>query len=427
MPETAIRIFSPTEGFLNEKVYAIDIKGREDARKIGPFCNNNKELMSWVRWYEKANGKKVKPHFKISGGKRRSITHFSQIIKHEVENLNEAKKTDIHKKTQKMLLKAINKLIAQNKPIPWAFNDKRLTDFPLTGNLLSDVKFAQKEYVITPPFTKKYSLDIGLIGNIIYRKPVILGAIEIENTHDVDLLKTLIVKSLGFPLLTIDIKGVDYNEITEEWCLKRLTETTFNSDDNRRRNYVYLHNMLYPVYLSNFNKFEIGPNHQYIIFIADKDQAKLIRTIEQLKISLKLSNESVKIQSTKKNINDKGSLSLFENEGALAGPNWRDYNENLLIRLIIKRPIHKNGQIYIFHLILTQLLTLHFNCLVGYKFNSGTRNSEKEETIWMATRKHLNPKKNPKYIFERKRFCPKRVSEPINEIISIIPQAFAQK
>lgn len=424
MPESAIRIFSPTEGLLNEKISAIDIKGREDARKLGPFCNSQKELMHWVRWYEKSSGKKVRPHFKTYGDKTQSFRHLSKVINREIQEIEGEKKLDIHKKTQEVLIKVIKKLISERKPINWAFNDIRLSDFPLAGNLLSDVVDAQKEFKISPPFTNYYQLDIALIGNVIHSKPVILGAIEIENTHEVDLLKTLLVKSLGFPLLTVDIKDVSYKEITTEWCLQRLTETTYASEDNRRRNYVYLHNMLYPVYLSNYESWEITPKHQYIIFVVEKEFENLCNRINLLKESLKLSSESVSLMPVNLNKNDQGSITQFENEGALAGPSWRKYNEKSFIRLVVERPINKRGSIYLFHLVLTQLLTLHYNCLVGYKVNSGKSNWDHEDTIWKISRKHLNPKGNPKYIFEKKRFCPKRVSEPINEILSAIPNAF---
>jgi len=427
MPESAIRIFSPTEGLLNEKIAAIDIKGREDARKLGPFCNRKKELMHWVRWYEKSNGKKVKPHFKTYGDKTHSIRHLSNLINREIHQVEGEKKSDIHKKAQEVLLKVIKKLISARKPIKWAFKDSRLSDFPLTGNLLSEVLDAQKEFRISPPFTSYYQLDIALIGNVIHSKPVILGAIEIENTHEVDLLKTLLVKSLGFPLLTVDIKGIRYNEITEDWCLQRITETTYDSEDNRRRNYVYLHNMLYPVYLSNCDGWEITPKHQYVIFVVEKEFGRLCDTINLLKESLKLTNDSVSLMPVKLNKNDKGSITQFENEGALAGPTWKKYNEKKFIRLVVERPVDKRGNVYLFHLVLTQLLTLHYKCLVGYKVNSGKSNWDHADSIWEISRKQLNPKNNPKYIIERKRYCLKRVSEPINEILSAIPDAFIKQ
>jgi len=42
MSRSCLRIFSPIHGFLREDIEAISIKSREDARKLGPFCNSEK-------------------------------------------------------------------------------------------------------------------------------------------------------------------------------------------------------------------------------------------------------------------------------------------------------------------------------------------------------------------------------------------------
>ena len=175
---------------------------------------------------------------------------------------------------------------------------------------------------------------------------------------------------------------------------------------------------------TNYESWEITPKHQYIIFVVEKEFEDLCNKINLLKESLKLSDESVSLMPVNLNKNVRSSITQFENEGALAGPSWRKYNDKSFIRLVVERPINKQGSIYLFHLVLTQLLTLRYNCLVGYKVNSGKSNWDHKGTIWKISRKHLNPKGNPKYIFEKKRFCPKRVSEPINEILSAMPNAY---
>jgi len=37
MSDTAIRVFSPTEGLFREEIKSLDIRSREDARKVGPL------------------------------------------------------------------------------------------------------------------------------------------------------------------------------------------------------------------------------------------------------------------------------------------------------------------------------------------------------------------------------------------------------
>jgi len=422
MPDEAIRIFSATEGFLKERIKSLQIKSREDARKVGPFCNAAKELMYWVNWGTKENGEKIKPYFRRYIEGTNAIHHFQQQLQKEQQENEILKERDIHKKTQEIFLSAIKKLLLSNTPIQWAFNDQRLTDFPLTGNLLSDVQTVEKEYRIKPPFIKYYDLDIALLGEKLHNKNIILGAIEIEYTHEVDLLKSLLCKSLGFPLFTINIRYEDYDEITEEWCIKRLTETKYNSDDGRRRNYVYIHNMLYPVFLTGYEEWGVGDKHQYIIFANNNDVNSLSKCIELLKTSLSLNNNDVNFCVVNRNASDKGSNTMFENEGALTGENWKEYNPNKFIRLIIKRPKAKSGNIYKFHLVLTQLLTLHFDCLVGYKFDTGQSNFDRVNPIWEVSRREHDLSEPPNFTWHKKRFCPKRISEPIREIIKYIPK-----
>lgn len=423
MPDEAIRIFSPTEGFLKERIKSLKIKSREDARKVGPFCNDYKELMHWVNWGTRENDKKIKPYFRRYSDGRSAIAHFQQQPHNEHRETEKYKQRNVHKKVQETLLNTLTHLLKSNTPIEWAFNDQRITDFPLAGNLLSDVQTVEKEYRIVPPFINYYDLDIALLGEKLFNKKIILGAIEIEYTHEVDLLKTLLCKALGFPLLTINIRDADYDQISEEWCIRRLTETKFNSDDERRRNYVYIHNMLYPVFLSGYEGWDIGDKHQYIVFAKDKEINKLSNCVDLLKTTLSLSDSDVNFVVVNRNSADKGSNTMFENEGALTGENWKEYNPNKFIRLILKRPKIKAGSIYKFHLVLTQLLTLHVDCLVGYKFDTGQSNFDQENPIWDISRSERNYNGPPNYIWHKKRFCPKRISEPVREIIKYIPKS----
>lgn len=180
--------------------------------------------------------------------------------------------------------------------------------------------------------------------------------------------------------------------------------------------------MLYPVYLTGYESWDIGDKHQYIIFAKDDEIQKLFKYINLLKQSLSLSDDDVNFTIVKKNPKDKGSITLFENEGALAGENWEEYNPTKFIRLILKRPKVTSGKIYKFHLVLTRLLTLHIDCLVGYKFDIGKSNFEKNNPLWEVARSERNPNAPPNYIWHRKRFCPKRISEPIREIMKYIPK-----
>lgn len=177
--------------------------------------------------------------------------------------------------------------------------------------------------------------------------------------------------------------------------------------------------MLYPVYLSEYEDWGIGEKHQYVIFAKGNDYEKLGKYINKLKESLELSDEDVKLMPVKKNPRDQGSITQFENEGALVG-NWESYNSEEFVRLILKRPKRKSGNIYKFHLVLTQLLSLHFDCLVGYKYDIGKSNLDKDKHIWEITKTERNTNAPPNFIVNKKNFCPKKLSEPIREIMKYI-------
>lgn len=423
MPLSAIRIFSPIKGYLSEEVLAHNIKSREDARKLGPFCDStHSELMLWVNWGTRKNNRKTKPYFRRYAGKRETEQYFKTRIRDEFLIVEKGRTTHIHQKVQNCLISAINKLINNQIPINWGFIDNWMSDFPLTGNLLSEVVKAEKEYKIRPSFYDgEYRLDIALIGEKIYSKPIILGAIEIEYTHEAELLRTLICKSCGFPIFTLSVKDVKEEDITEEWCLQRLCETTENSEDNRRRNYIYIHNMLYPVFLSKYDGWGLNEKHQYLVFLKEEKLGELLKLLNTLKECLKLSNAEVTIMVQNLNPNDKGSVTMFENEGSIAGSDWREYNQKSFIRIVLKRPKNKTGSIYKFHLALTQLLTLRFDCLVGYKIETSHIYKDKDSQIWHLRQPEFVPGKLLP-VWHEKRFCPKRISEPVRRILELMPR-----
>jgi len=95
--------------------------------------------------------KRLRPYFRRYSEKDRSIIHLKKVLDDELTIVNNYKQNDIHSRTQEVLLSALNKLITEGKNIDWYFKDDRLSDFPLSGNLLSDVTHAVKEHKIYPP------------------------------------------------------------------------------------------------------------------------------------------------------------------------------------------------------------------------------------------------------------------------------------
>lgn len=423
MPEYAIRVFSQTSDILSEGISAFDIKSHEDAREKGPFCDSDHQLMYWKNWGKRKDGKYIKKHFSHYSDRNRPIKNFIKIIDEQIKDNLERKSETPHKKFQLLLLEIIRQKISEGSRVDWVFKDKDSADFPLKGNLLEHALTAEKEYRIHPPFANYYDLDIAIIGKDQQGNDIVLAGIEIEYSHKAELLKTLLCKSLGFPLLTINIFEIETESITEELCLKMLTETTISSGDKRRRNYIYLHPLLYPVFLSEYMEWsrKINEKHQYIIFPKIDDVDRLNKDINSLIANYDLSND-VHCAPVRLNPDNQGSVTQFKNETSLFTNYIDKYSENCFLRLQASRPVESKGALYKFHIALSQLLALDYDCLVSYKYKKGQGNWNHEEQYWYIEKFTPSPTGKGMGTLEKRKLCFKRLSVPIRLIMQFLPQ-----
>jgi hypothetical protein len=379
---------------------------REDARKYSPFFDDDYNLVYWVNSsYDQDSGRRKKRSYFRHYPKRELICKKANT---ELKIIKE--KDNRHKKAQKILMDILNKKISKSENLDWFYKDERLTDFPIGGNLLKYVEKAKEEHKINiAPLNLDYCLDIVLLGQELNGQNVILGAIEIENTHEAEFLKVLVCKSLGFPLFTIDISEYNENEINNELCLKLLLETTKDNIQSRRRNFIYIHNLLLPIFIIKNNDWDLDDGHQYLIIMKkDDDIDRFKKDMNILKNELGLNEKNVLFQSVKINMNVDSSTTMQENDLGLLTQNTNDYNTSRYIRLILERP-EENKNLYLFHFVLCRLLALHFDCIVGYKYKRRSAYDKNEdEFLW-------NLKKYNKSImdWEYKKYCPKQLSEPI--------------
>lgn len=414
--KSALRLYS-WEGLQKEWIDAIKIKSHSDARKLAPFMDEYKKPLSWVNWSKPraVSNKKTKPYFRHYPegvkSKRKYITLHEELI--EKAKIAE---TDTHLKAKQILADYLVRLIENGQELKWAYKDERVSDFSMTGDLLSGVKQIQTEYRYkTPFFDKEYKFDIALLGNIITKEPILLGAIEIEKENKFGLLKCLICKSLGFPLISVNIDELKLEDITDEWAKNVLSETTKNSSDGLRRNYIYLHNSLYPVYANIPDRFRNGNKHQFIISCKPEDLGKLANYLRSYQEKFNLSNEEAHIDTPKINRDNEQSVKMFKNEGSIAGKEWQEYNSDRYIRLTLKVPHMKSGDLYYFHLVVARLLNAHFQTLVGYKYSKGIVNDDIINPIWVTDVYDFEQKE-----YKQVRILQKQMSEPIQPIIDYL-------
>ncbi len=366
------------------KTSAIDIKSRADFRKLGPFIDENINLLCWVNWgNRKDSDRKIKPYFRHYPFFSRDIKdQFYQEVRDRMKLCNES---PLHKKAKSTMVALLNKFVNERRKIIWKFCDKRNSYFYLQGDLLREVKTIEDEFRVHTPFDIKYKHDIVLLGEKIFQDPLILGAIELELNHQFDISKTLICKSLSYPLISIDLSGLKEEDITEDWCYNVLIETTNNPVNIYRKSYIYIHNMLYSIFLQiprDLKHIRKESNHQYLVFIKDDKYELLLSKLENLKKVLGLSDNEVLLNHII--IKNQQMKNMIENEGSICGKNWKDYNDHKYIRIIIKFPYQLNGNLYKYHLIMFYQLNSIFDCLVGYKYKKKMTNYDPQNKFWMA-------------------------------------------
>jgi hypothetical protein len=407
----ALRVYS-WNGILVDTVVATDIKSRADARKLGPFADSKRYRVTWVRWAQIAKtGRWRRAHFRRLP-KQNNESNFRKELHSEFEHRDRAKaESHEHFTAKEYLAGYLRNLLATGRSLKWAFVDKRVSGFPLTGDLLSDVVEVKTEYPIHTPLGKEYKLDIALLGPTIATKPIVLAGIEVEFTHEFEMSRCLVCKALGFPLFCIDISEVDSQAMSPSWLESALIETTTSSNDSRRRNYIYIHDALYPVFMDIPDNIAKEQRHQYVIFVEDSKFDKLHGLLVKLKQALGILGNEVLIQPVP--CKNEQMLSMFQNEGSIAGHDWANYNQSRYIRVSLDRPVQKSGVIYKYHLAMAAILNAYFETLVGYKFKSKLYNQEPEEPIW-----HVWIPDNGRAI--KTPLIQKHVSEPLGSIMSIL-------
>ncbi len=298
--------------------------------------------------------------------------------------------------------------------MPWSFKDVDSSDYPLEGNLLLGADRVANEHPLETPFGSKFRLDVAVLGPPVQAEPMVLGGVEIELGHAFDGRKALIGKSLGFPLISIDITEMTLPELTPEWAQRVLTATTRSHEQGRRQTYIYLHDLLYPLYAQLPAFLDDEQRHQFLVFADDKTLNKLVNWMNLLAEKLEYSKGTVAVAIV--NGKNDQARKMLERAGQVVGPDWRDFNDQKCLRLTLPRPKGPADlQAHRFHMTMARILLSHTDALVGYKYCNGVDNNHPEDDIWVAKRWIANEKK-----FSEHRVLPKRLAEPVNRLIAVV-------
>jgi hypothetical protein len=245
--DEAVVVFS-RKGLFQTRIVARDVRSREHARKLWPLVSPD-ALRQMVTW--------VSPIFE--DGKLRRRSHFRQLPVDRIYDLRAhfddeetnrqraVQESQEHRRAKELIAAELGRRLDARLAMPWWFKDADASDYPLEGNLLLGADRVATEHPLDTPFGSRFRLDVAVLGPPVQAEPMVLGGVEIELGHAFDGRKALIGKSLGFPLISIDITEMSIDELTPEWAQQALTATTRSHEQGRRQTYIYLHDLLYPL------------------------------------------------------------------------------------------------------------------------------------------------------------------------------------
>lgn len=215
---------------------------------------------------------------------------------------------------------------------------------------------------------------------------------------------------MGFPLISIDITDMSLEQITPEWAERALTATTASSKNGQRKTYVYLNDLLYPLYVRLPASLTEGDDfrHQYIVFAPDPQLVRIKSLLTDVCKALGLSSPQVLQQI----VNGKSGSAAKQvaNLGDIAGPDWRDFNATRCLTITLDRPRSAwDLPSHLMHVSVAVLLASRGNALVGYKDRLGILNEHPESDVWTEYRRG-----------EWHRTLPKRLAEPFQRYLAVI-------
>lgn len=410
--ESALRGFS-RRGMYVDTVSAISVRSREHYRKLWPLFDphDRRHLVTWVR-----------PSFEGNRCVRRS--HFRRLNTTEPVNLVDLAKaeeisrrsiveSEEHRHAKKMLAETLRRFIRENRSLVWAFSDPDASDFSIKGNLLLAADTVLEEHTLEMPFGDSFRLDVAVLGPPVGSLPILLGGIEIEFGHPFDGRKALLCKSIGVPLISIDISEMSVSQMDQAWADSALSLTTAKAADGRRKTFVYLHELSYPTFCFLPDNIADSDRHQFLIFSQDTELERLKRTFDKVAKALNFSKTDVVMSIV--NAKSKQAQRMLDEAGLVVGGDWRDINSNKCLRVTLPRPKHlKDRAAILMHLIMTRILISETDALVGYKYRRAIQNVEQDEDCWFHY--HWNSAQRQ---HEKIKILPKRLSEPMNNILEL--------
>lgn len=409
----AVVVFS-RNGLFTTTVAARDIHSHEHARKLWPLVTPStpRQLVTWVKPTFESDKLKRRSHFRtLPGVKNLGIAQIFE--QEEAARCKASRESREHSQAKQMVAEALRQRLEKGLAMPWYFKDSDSSQFHLAGNLLLGAENILVEEAVKTSFGCEYRLDVAITSKQINKSPILLGGVEIEWGHPFDGRKALIGKTQAFPLISIDISEMTLDQITPKWADAALTATTHSSETGQRKTYIYLHDVLYPLYLQLPSGLVKENRHQYLVFAPDNELSRLERWAKQLQELVGLKPEAMSVSIV--NAKSEQSRKMLENAGQVVGPDWQQVNSQQCLRLTVERPSLVDVPSHMFHIGMANLFLSHTDSLVGYKYMTGIHNDDPQEDVWLHPKWNPDTKRADHY-----RILPKRLAEPRSRIVDVL-------
>lgn len=402
------------KGLFKSVIAARDVRSREHARKLWPLVDPDSHcLVTWVSPSFEGEALRRVSHFRLLTGVK-PFNPKAQFSLEEDERCRSVGESPEHVKAKDLLAAELERRRANKLAMPWAFKDDEVSDFPFKGDLLLGAVTVKQEEIIETSFGCSFRLDIAVVGLSARNNPMVFGGIEIERNHAFDGRKALLAKSIGFPLISVDISNVSLDQLTPDWAGRVLSQTTKCNPQGRRWTYVYLHDLLYPLFSQFPNFVDPKRRHQYLVFADNQTLDKLVKWITEIGNLLRYSRGELAVALV--NSRNDQSEKMLITAGEIVGNGWRDINEQRCLRITLPRPLGRGDtRAFQLHLNLARLLLSHADALVGYQYSNQISNDEPTQDIWVYKHWSLDEKAYIPY-----RILPKRLAEPMSQIVRVI-------
>lgn len=411
--DEALVVFS-RKGLFRTPIHARAIKSREHYRKLWPLVTSSEpfRLVSWISPSFYPDGRlRARSHFRPYTGKLGvRVTDFFQ--SEEQARQRQVGESAEHKRAKQLIADELQRRLDAGLAMPWYYKDETISQYHLEGNLLLAADTVVQEQTIKAPFGCSYRLDVAVLGKAILKRPMVLAGIEIELGHAFDGRKALAGRTMGFPLISIDITGMTLDQLTPQWAQHALTATKASDEQGRRRTFIYLNDLLYPLYVQLPPALIAGDDfrHQFIVFAADEHLAWVKDMLGKAGAALGFLPDTLPL--TIVNGKSKSAAKQVANLGDIVGPDWRRFNEQRCLTITLDRPrTPQDVHSHLMHIAIAALLAGKGNSLVGYKNRLGITNDRPEEDVWNEYRRG-----------EWCRTLPKRLAEPFQHYLAVIDE-----